>query len=104
MIQISPEALRQGCERAHDLFLLNRLRGVEEAAAGFDAVYRAHGIDAEMREGLERAVGELVPIKEAPVLEATAMTSMLAGVLIGLLIADSAMPAEELDLPVLPAS
>jgi hypothetical protein len=102
VIHISREALREGSERAHDLFLLNRLREPEEAAASFDAVYRAHGIDADMREGLERALAELVPVKGAPVLEATALTSMLAGVLVGLLIADSALPAEELDLPVVP--
>lgn len=104
MIQISREALREGCERAHDLFLLNRLRGREEAAEGFDAVYRAHAIDSEMREGLEDALGELVPVKGVPVLEAAALTSMLAGVLVGLMIADSALPAEELDLPVVPTS
>lgn len=103
MIQISPGALREGCERAHDLFLLNRLRGHAEAAASFEAVYRAHGIDAEMRGGLEQALAELVPVTGAPVLEATAVTSMLAGVLVGLLIADSELPAGELDLPVVPA-
>ncbi len=103
MIQISPEALREGCERAHDLFLLNRLRRQEEAAAGFDAVYRALGIDPTMREGLQGALEELVPVKGVPVLEATAVSSMLAGVLVGLLIADSALPVEGLDLPVVPA-
>jgi hypothetical protein len=41
MIQISPAALDEGCERAHDLFLLNRLRGSDEAAAGFAAVDQA---------------------------------------------------------------
>ena len=102
MIQISQAALREGCERAHDLFMLNRLREHDDAAAGFDAVYRAHGLDADMREGLEQALDELVPVKGAPVLEATAVTSMLAGVLVGLLIADSALPSEELDLPVAP--
>jgi hypothetical protein len=34
------------------------------------------------------------------VLEAAAMASMLSGVLVGLLIADSALPSDELDLPV----
>jgi len=103
VIQISREALREGCERAHDLFLLNRLRDHHDAAAGFDAVYRAHGIDADMREGLERALDALIPIKGEPLLEAAAVTSMLAGVLVGLMIADSTLPAEELDLPVVPA-
>jgi hypothetical protein len=104
VIEISREALREGCDRAHDVFLLNRLREHEDAAAGFDAVYRAHGLDRDMHEGLERALDELVPVKGAPLLEATAVTSMLAGVLVGLLIADSALPSEELDLPVAPPS
>ena len=41
MIQISEDALRDGCERAHDLFLLNRLRAHNEAATSFEAVYTA---------------------------------------------------------------
>lgn len=102
MIQISREALREGCERAHDLFLLNRLRDHADAAACFDAVYRAHGIDQDMREGLERALDGLLPVRGEPVLEATGLASMLAGVLVGLMIADSTLPAEELDLPVVP--
>jgi len=103
VIQISREALREGCERAHDLFLLNRLRDHDDAAAGFDAVYRAHGIDVDMRERLERALDALVPFKGEPLLEATAAASMLAGVLVGLMIADSTLPADGLDLPVVPA-
>lgn len=103
MLQVSEEALREGCERAHDLFMLNRLRDHEDAAAGFDAAYRAHGIDAEMRADLERALTDILPVEGAPVLEATAVASMLAGVMVGLMIADSTLPAEELDLPVVPA-
>lgn len=103
MIQISQPALREGCERAHDLFLLNRLRGGKEAAASFDAVYGALGIDASMRLELESALEELVPVKGVPALEAASTVSMLAGVLVGLLIADSALPVEELELPVMPA-
>ena len=102
MIQVSQEALREGCERAHDLFLLNRLRDHENAAAGFDAVYRAHGIDADMREGLERALDALVPVRGEPLLEATTVVSMLAGVLVGLMIADSTLPSEELGVPDVP--
>jgi hypothetical protein len=34
------------------------------------------------------------------VIEATTVVSMVAGVLVGLLIADSSFPADELDLPV----
>jgi hypothetical protein len=102
VIRIPQHALREGCERAHDLFMLNRLRGAEEAAAGFEAVYRALGIDEAMRERLESALQELVPVKGIPALEATSAVSMLAAVIVGLLIADSALPVEELDLPVVP--
>jgi hypothetical protein len=104
VIQISEDALRDGCERAHDLFLLNRLRAPDEAAESFEAVYSAFGIEAEKREELRAALHDLVPVKGAPVIEATAVASMLAGVLVGLLIADSSFPAEELDLPVADAS
>ena len=104
VIQISSDALRDGCERAHDLFLLNRLSGHEEAAASFEAVYHALGLDTEMREELQRALEDLVPLKGDPIIEATTVLSMLAGVLVGLLIADSAFPSEGLDLPVAPAS
>ncbi len=102
MIQISADALRQGCERAHDLFLLNRLRAPDEAAAGFAAVYQALGVDPGMRESLEQSLVDLVPVKGVPAFEATTAAAMLAGVLVGLLIADSALPTEELDLPVAP--
>jgi hypothetical protein len=100
VIRISQHALRDGCERAHDLYMLNRLRGAQEAAECFESVYRALGIDSAMREQLELALRELVPVKGVPALEATSAVSMLAGVLVGLLIADSALPVEELDLPV----
>lgn len=103
MIQISHDALREGCERAHDLFVLNRLRPREEAEACFAAVYEALGVDQEMRERLEHAVLELVPVEGVPTLKAASAVSMLAGVLIGFLIADSAFPADGLDLPVTPA-
>lgn len=100
MIQVSSDALRDGCDRAHDLFLLNRLRGHEAAAAGFESVFDALGIDSAMRERLQSALADLVPIKGVPAVEAIAEASMLSGVLVGLLIADSATPATELDLPV----
>jgi hypothetical protein len=100
VIQISNEALPEGRERAHDLFKLNRLRAQDEAAVSFDAVYRALGIDIEMRERLQGALHDLVPVQGLPTIEATAVASMLAGTLVGLLIADSEFPAEELDLPV----
>src|SRR3954451_14199184 len=99
MLHVSNDALRQGCERAQDLFLLNRLRG-HEGAAGFSAVFEALGLDRDRRERLERALLDLVPVEGAPPLvHAGLAASMLGGVLVGLLIADSALP-DELDVPV----
>jgi hypothetical protein len=102
MIKISSGALREGCERAHDLFLLNRLRGQDDAASSFEAVYDALGVDGEMRQQLGKALLELVPVRGVAVLESTAVAAMMAGVLVGFLIADSELPCEELDLPVKP--
>jgi hypothetical protein len=98
VLQISPEALREGCDRAHDLFMLNRLRGHEDAAQSFDAVFDALGVDGAMRERLSEALLEMIPVKGDPLVEASTTMSMAAGVLVGLLIADSALPADELDL------
>jgi hypothetical protein len=103
MIQISQDALREGCERAQDLFLLNRLRAPDDAAAGFAAVYEALGVDAQMRDRLEEVLKELVPVEGLPVLEAAMLGGMASGVLVGLLIADSTLPSEELDFSTFPA-
>jgi hypothetical protein len=100
MLSISEEALREGCDRARDLFLLGRLRGRGAAAETFTAVFEALGVDGEMRAELERTVADLVPVEGVPALEAAAAASLLSGVLVGLLIADSALPSDELDLPV----
>jgi hypothetical protein len=100
MLSISPESLREGCERAQDLFRLNSLRPPSEAADSFDAVFEALGFDQQMRGRLQEALAELVPVKGDPMLEASTTMSMAAGVLVGLLIADSALPADEFDLPV----
>lgn len=100
MLQVSEQALRDGCERAQDLFKLNRLRGQEQAAESFDAVFSALGVTMEMRNRLHEAIDQLVPIRGVPGLDAGITVSMVAGVLVGLLIADSTMPADELDLPI----
>jgi hypothetical protein len=99
MLSISPDTLREGCDRAHDLFTLNSMRRPEEAADSFDAVFEALGFDQGMRARLQDTLTELVPVKGDPMLEANTTMSMAAGVLIGLLIADSTLPADELDLP-----
>jgi hypothetical protein len=102
MLSISEDALREGCERARDLFMLGRLQDPGSAAETFTSVFEALGIDLEMRAGLERAIADLVPVNGLPALEAAATASMLSGVLVGLLVADSALPGDELDLPVTP--
>lgn len=100
MLSISTSALRQGCERAADLFRLTRLQDPGASAETFTAVFGGLGLDTEMREELERALVDLVPVRGVPALEAAAASSMLSGVLVGLLIASSAVPADELDVPV----
>jgi hypothetical protein len=97
---VSPAALRDGCDRATDLFQIVRLDGAGAAAARIDAVFAALGIDEAGRHRLERAMLDLLPVADAPFVEAALASSMLSGVLVGLLIADSALPADELDLPV----
>jgi len=104
MINISAEALRDGCERAQDLFLLNRLRSHDEAVEGFEAAYSAFGLDTEMRERIRETAYDLVPIQGVPLIESTAVLAMQAGVLLGLLIADSTLPSDELDIPVVPGA
>jgi hypothetical protein len=98
MLSVSEEALRDGCDRARDLFLLGRLQG-GAAAETFTAVFEALGVDADMRAELERTAADLVPVEGVPAIEAAAAASILTGVLAGLLIADSALPRDELDLP-----
>jgi hypothetical protein len=100
MLEISPEALREGCDRARDLFLLNRLQGPAAAARTTEDVFAALGIDPEMREDLARVLADIVPVNGVPALEAAASSGMLAGVLVGLLIADATTPSGELDLPI----
>jgi hypothetical protein len=100
MLNISDDSLREGCERAHDLFKLNSVRDREVASDSFDAVFGALGLDYRMRARLQDTLVELVPVKGDPMLETNITMSMAAGVLIGLLVADSALPVDEFDLPV----
>jgi hypothetical protein len=100
VLNISPGSLLDGCDRAHDLFKLNSMRSQDEASDSFDAVFEALGFDYAMRARLQDTLVELVPVKGDAMFEANTTMAMAAGVLIGLLIADSALPADELDLPV----
>src|SRR3954452_3240326 len=100
MLEISHEALREGCDRARDLFLLNRLQGPAAATQTTEGVFEALGIDAEMREDLGRALAALLPVAGMAGAAAAAASGMLAGVLGGRLIADAATPSDEPDLPI----
>jgi phosphohistidine swiveling domain-containing protein len=100
VLAISRDALADGCDRARNLFRLNRLAGPARAQETAAAVFAALGIDEDARPDLERAIADIVPIAGAPALEAAIGASMLTGVLVGLLIADSALPVDEIDLPV----
>jgi hypothetical protein len=53
-----------------------------------------------MRYELERAVADLIPVTGVPALERAVSSAVLAGILVGLLIADGTTPSDELDLPV----
>jgi hypothetical protein len=59
------------------------------------------GHQASRRSG---ALREVVPVNGAPILEAATVVSMLAGVLVGLLIADSPFPAGQLDVTIVDAT
>src|SRR4051794_25812369 len=100
MLSITDEALREGCERARDLFLLGRLQGPDAGRETMTAVFEALGLDDAMRGELERTAADILPVEGAPALEAVAAASVLSGVLVGLLVAASALPPDDLDLPV----
>ena len=46
--------------------MLNRLRGHDAAAQSFDAVFDALGLDGAMRERLQEALLEMIPVKGDP--------------------------------------
>jgi hypothetical protein len=101
MLHISEEAMREGADRAADLFRLERLSSHEAAAAVVDGLWNAFGIGPEQRQVLVTRLAELLPVSGAPELEASASWGLAAGVLVGLLMADSATPLDALgDLPV----
>jgi hypothetical protein len=100
MLTISEQALREGAERASDLFRLGRLSSQEDAAAVLQGLWNAFGIGPEQRQELVAHIDRLLPVSGVPEIEAPMAWGMVAGVLVGLLIADSATPLDELgDLP-----
>jgi hypothetical protein len=101
MLNISEQALREGAERARDLFRLGRLSSHEDAEAVAQGLWSAFGIGPERLRELVGYLDDLMPISGLPEIEAPMSWGLAAGVLVGLLIADSAAPLDAFgDLPV----
>jgi hypothetical protein len=104
MLKISEQALREGAERACDLFRLGRLRAPDGAEDAYQALWRAFGISAEQQQELAAYLADIVPVRGMPDIEVPMTWGLAAGVLVGLLMADSASPLDPLgDVPVLPS-
>ena len=99
MLKITPEALEEGVQRATDIFYLQGLRSRKDAAEEIENIWAAFGVNPEQRERLLLSALAIVPIEGDTEVEAHMLWGVLAGVLIGLIIADSATPLEELDIP-----
>ena len=95
--QITEQEMREGVQRARDLFMLQRLRPAAEAEAGFDVLWQRFGISPESRDELISHLVELLPVSGVPEIEGPATWGLLAGVLVGLMIADSATPVDGFD-------
>jgi len=100
MLTISDQALREGAERACDLFRLGRLSAPEDAATRAEGLWKAFGIGPDQLQELIRHLEDIVPISGVPEIEAPIAWGLAAGVLVGLHIADSATPLDAFgDLP-----
>ncbi len=99
LLRIDDDALRDGLERAADLFKLHRLSDHENANELVAAVFANFGIDADAHTELCAAVAEMLPIAGQPVTEALMASSMCAGALVGLLIADAAQKDRAIVVP-----
>lgn len=94
MLQIDDQTLREGLDRAEDLFKLQRLSALEDAEELPAAVFANFGIDEHRRDELTQSLVEMLPISGDPLAEGLMTSSMCAGVLIGLLLANAAMEAD----------
>lgn len=99
LLKIDDDARREGLERAADLFKLHRLSDRENAGELVSAVFANFGIDADAHADLCAAVSDMLPIAGEPVTEALMASSMCAGVLVGLLIADAAQKDRTIVVP-----
>jgi hypothetical protein len=93
MLRLDEETLRLGLERASDLFRLHRLSGFVAAEALEVAVFENFGVDEERRAKLVAALVEMLPVTGDAFAQGLMASSMCAGVLVGLLLAQAAVPA-----------
>ena len=89
MLQIDHEILREGLERAGDVLKLHRLSTPEDAEALAAAVLENLGIDELGRIELDDSLRQMLPVTGEPLVESLMASSMTAGVLVGLLIAEA---------------
>jgi hypothetical protein len=99
MLYIDDQTLREGLERAADLFKLQRLSSYHDAEHLAASVYANFGLDEGRRTELIKSLIEMLPISGDPVAEGLMASSMSAGVLIGLLIASAAMGSDPDAIP-----
>ncbi len=92
MLSLDSETLRIGLERACDLFRLHRLSSSEEADGLARSVFANFGLDEDSLALLVEAIVEMLPISGEPVAEGLMTSSMCAGVLVGLVLADATLP------------
>lgn len=93
MLFVDDENLRIGLERADDLFRLHRMSEFVDSQAIASAVFANFGVDDQKRYQLVEALVEMLPSTGDPLVQGLMASSMCAGVLVGLLIADAAVPA-----------
>jgi hypothetical protein len=93
MFLVDDENLRLGLDRASDLFRLHRLSGFVDAEALEVAVFDNFGIDEERRGKLVQSLVDMLPVTGDPLAQGLMASSMCAGVLVGLLLAQAALPA-----------
>jgi hypothetical protein len=99
MLRVDDETLREGLDRAADLFKLHRLSTHDDAELLAAAVFANYGIDEIRHRELMVSLVEMLPVSGDPLAEGLMASSMSAGVLVGLLIANAALRSEAEAVP-----
>jgi hypothetical protein len=99
MLFVDRQTLRIGLERAHDLLRLHRLSGFADAELMASKAFANFGLADSERPLLADALVKMLPVTGNPLMESLMASSMGAGVLVGLLIADAALPTDAGPVP-----